>query len=146
MVDLVPGFQVCCSPTSPGAKGRNYWFNTIDRASRGLNVCPLRLQDAACSGFDHMYRKGRIYLVFWNKVCWFCRHGIRELLVTTRWCNKSTIKCLVKTPETLLSRLLLRPSPLHFHLKLRGSKMTKVVVCRDGLPYEMVFLFDKGCS
>ena len=68
MVDLVHRSRVWCSPNSPGAKGFSYWFNSIDEASWGLNVCPLRVQDAARSGSDHVYRKGRTCLLFWSKV------------------------------------------------------------------------------
>ena len=51
---------------------------SIDEASLLLRVCPLRLWDAAHYGRDHVYWKGRTYLLSWNKVCWSCRHGIRD--------------------------------------------------------------------
>ena len=41
MKDLVHRFRVWCSPTSPGAKGHSYWFDSIDEATFILNVCPL---------------------------------------------------------------------------------------------------------
>ena len=78
--DLMRSFRVLCSPTFPGAKGRSYLFNSIDDiddVSFIFNVCPIRLQNAAHSGSYCMRWKGRTYLLFWNKVCWFCHHGIR---------------------------------------------------------------------
>ena len=64
MKDLVHRFRVWCSPTSPGAKGHSYWFDSIDEATFILNVCPLRLWDAAHSGSDRVHWKGRTYLLF----------------------------------------------------------------------------------
>ena len=78
MKDLVHRFRVWCSPTSPRAKGRRYWFDGIAEASFFLKVCPLRLQDAARYGYDRVYWKGRTYLLFWNKVCWSGRHGVKD--------------------------------------------------------------------
>ena len=37
MKDLVHLFQVWCSLTFPGAKGRSYWFHSTDDASFVLN-------------------------------------------------------------------------------------------------------------
>ena len=73
MKDLVYRFRVWCSPTSPRAKGRHYWFDSIDEASFCLQVCPLRLQDAVRYGYDRVYWKGRYSLV-----CWSCRHGVKD--------------------------------------------------------------------